>query len=88
MFLKLVLQKLRFVLLLRYAPDMEKEIMSEVSPDDFEFLKKIAVSKSGGADAISPELLSELLTAYDAVGRAYIPALPIEIALVKLFAVK
>lgn len=81
-FLKLVLQKLRFVLLLRYAKEMEKEIAEEVSPDDFVFLKERAVVADS---AISSALLFELLVAYDAVGRAYIPALPIELALIQLF---
>ena len=81
-FLKLVLQKLRFVLLLRYAKEMEKEIGLEVPPDDFAFLKKLAAEADS---AISSTLLSELLAAYDASGRAYIPALPIELALVKIF---
>ena len=81
-FLKLVLQKLRLVLLLKYAKEMEKEISEEVSPDDFAFIKKLA---SAADSSISSVLLSELLVAYDAVGRAYIPALPIELALVRLF---
>jgi len=81
-FMKLVLQKLRFVLLLRYAKEMEKEISDEVSAEDFTFLKKLAEAKDS---AISSALLSELLSSYDAVGRAYIPALPIELSLIKLF---
>lgn len=81
-FLQLVLQKLRFVLLLRYAKDMEKEIEEEVSPEDFLLLKKLADSNE---TAISSVLLSELLSAYDSVSRAYIPSLPIELALVKIF---
>lgn len=81
-FLKLVLEKLRFVLLLRYAKEMEKEIAAEVSSNDFAILKKLAIAKDSG---ISSALLSEFLAAYDSVGRAYIPVLPIELALVKLF---
>ena len=68
--------------MLRYAKEMEKEIVGEVSPDDFAFIKKFADKTDS---AISPALLYELLSAYDAAGRAYIPALPIELALVKLF---
>lgn len=84
-FLKLVLQKLRFFLLLKYAKEMEKEISEEVSPDDFAFLKKLA----GVADStISSALLSELLVAYDAVGRAYIPALPIELSIIRVLGSK
>ena len=80
-FLQLVLQKLRLILLLRYAKEAEKEIAGEVSPEDFTFLKKIAGAKDS---AISSALLSEFLSVYDSVGRAYIPALPIELALVRI----
>lgn len=80
-FLQLALQKLRFVLLLRYAKEMEGEISEELSAEDFAFLKKLSTTADSG---ISSLLLSELLSAYDAVGRAYIPALPIELALVRI----
>ena len=95
-FLELALQKLRFVLLLRYAKEMEGEISSETSPEDFAFLKTLTAAPAAGAatgptspgasagQGISSALLSELLSAYDAVSRAYIPALPIELALVRL----
>ncbi|MSR78640.1 MAG: DNA polymerase III subunit gamma/tau [Candidatus Taylorbacteria bacterium] len=84
-FIRLALQKLRFVLLLRYAPEMEKELADEVSGEDLAFLKKVATSKSPTTDGISSTLLSELLSAYDASGRAYISALPIELALIRVF---
>lgn len=80
-FLKLVLEKLRFVLLLRFAKDLEGEIAEEVSPDDFLFLKTLAAERDS---ALSPSLLLALLEAVDRVGRAHIPALPIELALVKV----
>jgi hypothetical protein len=73
------------VLLLRFAKSMEKEIAEEVSPEDLALLKKLADSKDS---AISSALLSELLSAYDSVARSYIPALPIELALVKMFPAK
>ncbi len=84
-FLKLVLQKLRFVLLLRYAKEMEKEITQEVSPEDFAFLKKLAVTKDS---AISSALLSELLAVSDDLGHAFIPSLPIELALIRILGQK
>jgi len=80
-FLELALQKLRFVLLLRYAKEMESEIAEEVSVEDLAFLNRLASASDSG---ISSVLLSELLGAYDAVSRAYIPALPIELALVRI----
>ncbi|MES2087599.1 MAG: DNA polymerase III subunit gamma/tau [Patescibacteria group bacterium] len=81
-FMQLVLQKLRYVLLLRYAHELEKEIADEVSPEDFKYLSSLASAKDS---SISSVLLSELLLAYDSISRAHIPALPIELALVKIF---
>jgi len=80
-FLKLTLRKLRFVLLLRYAVDMEKGIKEELSPDDFALLKKIAEHKEG---AVNSAALLELLTAYDNLSFYVIPELPLELALIKL----
>jgi len=81
-FLKLALMKLRFVLLLKFAKDMEKVIKEKVSDNDFEFLKNLAGEKEQGINSV---LLFELLGAYDMSGRTHIPELPIELALVKIF---
>lgn len=80
-FMKLVLRKMRFVLLLRFAPEMEGFIKNEVSEEDFSFLKKIAGDKEA---FINSAVLVELLSAYDLIDRTHIPELPVELALVKL----
>ncbi len=80
MFLKLGLMKMRYVLLLKYAKEMEKVIKEKVSSDDFKLLLKLSSEKSSGINSI---LLYELLGAYDMVSRTQIPELPIELALVK-----
>jgi DNA polymerase-3 subunit gamma/tau len=80
MFLKLVLMKMRYVLLLKYAKEMEKVIKEKVSSDDFILISKLAGEKDSGINSI---ILYELLGAYDMVGRTQIPELPIELALVK-----
>ncbi|MDO8594130.1 MAG: DNA polymerase III subunit gamma/tau [bacterium] len=80
-FAKLLLAKLRFILLLRNAPDMEKGIRDEVSPEDFEFLKKIAGSKES---RITSAVLLEFLNVYDLIGYAALPHLPLELAVIKL----
>ena len=80
-FMKLVLHKVRAVLLLRYAKDMEASFEEQFVKEDFTFLKEV----SGNRDSrINSETLYELLGAYDAINRSYIPQLPIELALVKL----
>ncbi len=80
-FLKLVLQKLRFALLLRFGAGMEEEIHGEISDEDFDFLKKLSTDKSA---KLNSQTLLELLNAYDNVGRAHIPELPLELALAKI----
>ncbi|MFM2357507.1 MAG: hypothetical protein RJA61_244 [Candidatus Parcubacteria bacterium] len=81
LFTKLILQKLRFVLLLRFAGDMEKGIKETLSEEDFTFLKGIASDKEV---KINSETLIEFLSAYDLIGFASIPELPLELAIIKL----
>jgi len=78
-FAKLVLQKLRFALLLRVAPEMEKGIAEELSKEDFEFLKKLSKEKT-----ITSATLLTVLEYYDLLNRANIPQLPLELAIIKL----
>lgn len=80
-FLTLVLHKLRSILLLRYAPEMEEFIQEEFSDDDFTFLK--TASKKQGT-RINAAALKELLDAYSAIGYASLPQLPLELALIEL----
>lgn len=80
-FANLLLAKLRFVLLLRNAPDMEKGIREEVSFEDFEFLKKIALQKDS---RVNSSALLEFLNVYDLIGYASLSQLPLELAVIKL----
>ena len=80
LFLKLLLQKLRSVMLLRYAPDLEKTIKDQYSDADFILLQGFA----GNKNALNSKTLSELLIAHDQIGMAHIPQLPIELALVRV----
>ena len=76
-FLKIVLEMLRIVLLLKLSPDIEKEIAGDLSDDELTDLRKLAKEGSN----LTTDLLRSLLESYDAVGRAYDPALPIELAI-------
>ena len=80
-FAKLLLAKLRFILLLRNAPDMEKGIQDEVSAEDFEFLKGLASAKDS---RITSAVLLEFLNVYDLIGYSALPQLPLELAVIKL----
>ncbi|MEK7081993.1 MAG: hypothetical protein AAB905_02190, partial [Patescibacteria group bacterium] len=79
--LKLLLAKLRFVLLLRHAPEMKATIAEEVSEKDFAFLQKIAAGKDS---QISAATILEFLKAEEFLGAAAVPSLPLELAIIKL----
>jgi DNA polymerase-3 subunit gamma/tau len=79
LYLKLVIQKFRMGIILRYAPKLEKEMSGELSEDDLNFLKEIK-DKS----AFNSQALSALLEAYQNTDRAFISELPLELALIKI----
>ncbi|TSC58638.1 MAG: DNA polymerase III, subunit gamma and tau [Parcubacteria group bacterium Greene0416_79] len=80
---KLLLAKMRFILLLRNAPEMEAGIREEVSQEDFAFLKQAAENKES---RITSRALLEFLTAYDLINVAALPQLPLELAVMALTA--
>ncbi len=86
-FSKLVLEKMRFILLLASAPDMRKMISERVSAEDFEYLLALSATPKVGMN--NPKILSydsllEILKASQLIGRAFIPELPLELALMKI----
>jgi len=84
---KMILEKLRFILLLRVSKDREIEeyIKGSVSEEEFAKLKALAAAPNSG---ITSGALLELINSYDLVGRSFIPELPLELALVKLLSEK
>lgn len=80
-FLKLLLHKVRAILLLRYARDMEASFKGQFAKEDLDFLKRLSTEKDLH---INSQVLDVLLEAYTATQHAYIPQLPLELALVKL----
>lgn len=80
-FLKMALAKLRAVLLLKFAPDMEALVREENSAEDFEFLREMSLEKDAN---INSRVISEMLDAYDMSGKSFISQLPLELALVKI----
>jgi len=77
-FALLAVTKVRGVLLLRFAPKMEKELAEQFGPDDLKVLKDLA-GKEGAA--INASLLSEMIAALIETPRAPLPHLPLELAL-------
>jgi DNA polymerase-3 subunit gamma/tau len=80
-YLKLLIERVRLVLLLRFAKDMEKDIAEELAESDFQFLKNIAANK---ASKIKSDTLSCLLNAAEQTFTASVPEVPLELALIKL----
>ena len=82
-FLKLILRDIRFILLLKTAPDMKEKIKDIVGEKEFKSLEKIKENKDLTEKNIA-DWLRALLEAYDEVGRSYLPELPLELALIKI----
>lgn len=80
-FLDLVVRKIHFVLLLRFAPAMKEEVRSNCSEQDLAFLEKLA--KEEGKTLASKELVA-LLASYADLRTASIPTLPLELALLRI----
>lgn len=79
LFLNLVLDAARSVLLLRAAPDLRSEIANEVGADEFEVFERLAREKG-----VTPSTLLALLTAADRMRYAPLPVLPLELAILEL----
>jgi DNA polymerase III subunit gamma/tau len=78
LFLKLILERLRYLFLLRLKAGMEENIKSQISEDDFTFLSNLA-GKAG--KEFTSDVLVRFITAYEDVARTSIPELSLELAL-------
>ncbi len=82
LFSKLIIQKVRIAIILRYAPKLEDVMAGEMSSDDLNFLKDLV--KEDKEDMFRSGTLAILLEAYQNIDRAFISELPLELALVKI----
>jgi len=80
-FLKMVLYKLRYALMLRYVPSTKSSIENTISEHDLNYLLKLVSTKPKN---ISSSTLSILLEAYQSLKYAVISELPLELALMKI----
>lgn len=80
-FLKLVLTKLRAVMLIRLAPNMRASLADDFTVEDFAFLTELPINK----ELKLSELLVALLEASEGVKKSFIPELPLELAVARLF---
>jgi DNA polymerase-3 subunit gamma/tau len=81
LFLRLVLEKCRAVLLFRFAPELKKSMEEKYSVEDIAFLRSLADEKGS---KLNSNALRELLIAYGDLSYAAIPQIPIELALMKI----
>ncbi len=78
-FSTLVLEKMRFILLVQHSTSSKSVVKERVSDDDWIFIEAQA-----GAKKVTPAMLITLLEAADGVSRAKIESLPLELAVVKI----
>lgn len=80
-YLKMILYKLRYALMLRYAPSVKESIENILSAEDLDYLEKLISNKP---NTITSTTLSILLETYQDTKNAVISQLPLELALVKI----
>ena len=78
-FLKMILRSLRFVLLLRFAPDMKNLVIDETGEEEFEKLSELSKT----AKNINSKTLLAFLEAHSRQAYATIAELPIELAIIE-----
>lgn len=79
-FMKLLLEKYRYALLMRVAPAKKDLYADAVSEDDAKMIAELVTAHATAIDSVK---LSRLIDAMNEVARSYIPYLPIELALVE-----
>ena len=82
LYFKLIIQKFRVAMILRYAPKMKEEMAGNVGEADLEFLQGLVKEDKEGI--LRSPALAILLEAYQDMDNAFIPELPLELALVKI----
>jgi DNA polymerase-3 subunit gamma/tau len=80
-YIKMILYKLRYALMLRYVPVTKKSIENNINERDMAYLEKLVSTKP---ENISSSTLSILLEAYQSLRTAVISELPLELALIKI----
>lgn len=84
-YIKMILYKLRYALVLRYAKTMLSKVKEALNERDLNYLEEIVSLKS---EYISSQTLSTLLIAYqDTKNSSIIKQLPLEIALTKILGI-
>lgn len=82
LYTKLIIQKFRMAVILKYAPKLEKEMVGDLGEEDLEFLKGLVKEDREGL--LRSKALSILLESYSDIDRAFVSELPLELALIKI----
>ncbi len=82
LYLKLIIIKFRMAIILRYAPKLEDEMVGDLSKEDLDFLRTLIKEDKEGM--LRSGALDILLEAYQNINNAFIPELPLELALIKI----
>ena len=82
LYFKLIIQKFRMAVILRYAPKLKDEMAGDLSEADLEFLGALVKEDKDGI--LRSPALAVLLEAYQNMDNAFITELPLELALVKI----
>lgn len=83
LFMKLVLERVRAVILSRYAKEDAKQLLGQYTEDDQKELEAFSGDAKGGLNSKS---LLRLLEAADQMRTSYLPQLPLELAVIDLTA--
>lgn len=86
LYLKLVIQKFRMAIIMRYAPKLEDEMAGDLGEADLEFLKDLVKKDKEGM--LRSKTLVALLEAYQNIDRAFISELPLELAIIDILGEK
>ncbi len=84
LFMRLLLERTRLIMLLRHAKAEAHSLMEQYIEEDQKFLSQIAENRHS---PIQSNLLIRLLEAAEATGKTYLPQLPLELAIIELTAV-
>ena len=79
---KLIIEKFRMAVILKYAPKLEKDLAGDLGEEDLKFLKGLVKEDKEGL--LRSPALSILLEAYSDIDHAFVSELPLELALVKI----
>lgn len=82
LYFKLIIQKFRMAVILRYIPKLQEDMAGDLSQADLEFLSNLVKKDKEGM--LRSGALSILLDAYQNIDNAFITELPLELALIKI----